>query len=531
LRFFYLQVAKNDFFCDLARQQHETTRQIRAQRGAIFDSQGRELAVSIKSPSIYAEPHLIRNHEELAGILAPVLLMKEADLVLLLKRDSKFSWLKRMVVEETAGEVSVLNIPGIGVRYEDQRLYPNEGLTSHVLGFAGHDNHGLEGLELEYNSYLAGADGWVLMEKDGYRRRIFLWQNKVNHALNGYSLQLSIESVIQSIVEEKLIEGIKKYNALSGTVIVLEPDTGKILALANYPDFNPNNFEKEDPDALRNRGLTDYYEPGSAFKIVAASAALNEKKAKIDDIFDCEAGTYRYRGHTLHDHKPHDNLTFSEVIEFSSNIGACKIAQLLGNELFYEYIRKFGFGELTGIDLPGEVVGHIRSPRQWSKISITALPMGQEIGVTALQMAMAVSVIANGGLLVKPYLVNEIRDEKNEIIISFKPQVKHRVITEETAETMRGILSRVVENGTGKKAYLKEVKVAGKTGTSQKLEDDGSYSHRKFIASFIGFFPADDPKIAMVVVYDEPKPVYYGGSVAAPVFRKIASEIIRYLKL
>jgi cell division protein FtsI (penicillin-binding protein 3) len=342
---------------------------------------------------------------------------------------------------------------------------------------------------------------------------------------------LTLDEVIQFIAERELDKAYKSYHAKSAIIIVMDPHTGAILALANRPTFDLNGHKKAERDQIRNRSICDLFEPGSVFKIVTASAALQEQKVAEADRFFCENGTYRVANHILHDHQPHGWLTFREVIEQSSNIGTTKVAQILGPDIIYQYVRNFGFGSKTGIDLPGEIAGMIKQPRFWSKTSIGAVPIGQEVGVTALQLASAISVIANGGQLMKPYIVKEIRDKYGETIRQVQPVIVRNAISVDTAARVKKILTTAVENGTGKLAKIQGFTAAGKTGTAQKLEANGAYSHNKFVASFIGFAPAEDPVIAIAVVVDEPHPYYFGGVVAAPVFKNVATDVLRYLKM
>ena len=401
--------------------------------------------------------------------------------------------------------------------------------ASSVLGFAGLDNKGLEGLELFYDSYLRGEPGWALFLRDARQRKLGLYE-KIVLPKDGYNLVLTVDEVIQFIAERELDKAFKAYHAKGASIVVLDVHTGAILALANRPTFDLNEYAQATKEQIRNRTICDLFEPGSVFKIVTASAALEEKRVNEEDKFFCENGAYRVSTHILHDHRAHGTLTFREVIEQSSNIGTTKVAQMLGPDLIYKYVKLFGFGARLGIDSPGEISGIVKPPRFWSKLSIGAVPIGQEVGVTALQLATAISLIGNGGQLMKPYLVREIKDKYGETIKEFLPTLVRKVISIDTAARMKIILVGVIENGTGKLAKLSGFTAAGKTGTAQKLEPNGAYSHNKFIASFIGFAPAEDPLIAVVVVLDEPHPYYFGGVVAAPVFKNVAGDTLRYLK-
>ena len=365
--------------------------------------------------------------------------------------------------------------------------------------------------------------------RDARQKKLDIWEKMVLPK-DGLELVLNIDEVIQYIAERELDKAYRKYNAKGASIVVMDPHTGRILAMASRPTYDLDNHAKANKDVMRNRAICDLFEPGSVFKIVTASAALEEKKVSEEDTFFCGNGVYQVGGRILHDHVPHGTLTFRQVIEESSNIGTVKVAQILGADTVYRYIKAFGFGKKLGIDISGEISGMIKEPRYWSKTSISAVPIGQEVGVTALQLASAISVIANGGQLMKPYIVDSIRDKQGEVIKQNNPVLIRKVISVDTAARIRKILTGVVEEGTGRLAKVAGYSAAGKTGTAQKLEPNGAYSHNKFVASFIGFAPAEDPLLAIVVTVDEPHPVYFGGVVAAPVFQAVAGDVIRYIK-
>ncbi len=446
-----------------------------------------------------------------------------------LYRKKSFVWIARKLTPSQSGAVKKLNIKGLDFIKESRRSYPNSYLASQVIGFCGLDNTGLEGIELEYNKYLKGTQGWALVLRDARQKKLNLEQ-KMALPSDGYNLVLTIDEVIQYIAERELDKAFKVFHAKGASLVVIDPHTGAILAMVNRPTFDLNQYNKSVKDNQRNRSISDLFEPGSVFKIVTASAALEENKVTEEDKFFCENGAYRVGGRILHDHQPHGTLTFRQVIEESSNIGTTKVAQILGPEVVYRYVKLFGFGQKTGIELPGEISGMIKEPRYWSKTSISAIPIGQEVGVTTLQLAAGLSVIANGGQLMKPYIVKEIRDKRGEVIKSFSPVIARRAISESTANRVKKILTGVVEEGTGRLAKITGFTSAGKTGTAQKLEPNGTYSHNKFVASFIGFAPAEDPIIVIAVVVDEPHPYYFGGVVAAPVFKNVAGDTLKYLQ-
>ncbi len=528
-RLFFIQCFRNKYLTSLAQKQQNLFIHLEPQRGTILDRNSRPLAINLPSESLYAVPREIKHKEDILKLLPSILEVEQSHLEKRLNSNKHFIWLARKLSPDVADRIKKLKIAGLYFIRESKRVYPNLHLASHLLGFAGLDNRGLEGIELFYDKYLAGTSGWGVMLRDARQERLGLWEKLVLPS-NGFNLILTIDEVIQFIVERELDRIMERFHSRGGSVIVMNPLTGEILALANRPSFDLNKTPQIDDRVKRNRAITDLIEPGSVFKIITASAALEELDINEQDRFFCEDGAYRVANHILHDHRPHGWLTFREVFEQSSNIGVTKVAQKIGEDLLYKYIKKFGFGDKLGIDLPGEIAGTIKQPNLWSRISIGAIPIGQEVGVTVLQLASAISTIANQGKLMKPYVVGRIQDESGSTIKQFSPQLLSQVISPQTASRLTEILVGVVENGTGKSAQIKGLRVAGKTGTAQKLEPNGSYSHRKFVASFIGFAPADNPKIAVALVIDEPRPYYFGGVVCAPAFKNICENVLRYLE-
>jgi len=529
-RLFFIQFFNSSYFAGIAQKQHSLFVELEPRRGSIYDTNLKPQAVNVSVDSVYACANFIpdKNKEAIIRQLAPILNLDYAYLRDRLYRKKSFIWLARKLSPSQSEAIKKLNIKGLDFFKESKRSYPNSYLASHIIGFCGLDNIGLEGIELGYNGYLRGTEGWALILRDARQNKLDLEQ-KMAIPTDGNNLILTIDEVIQYIAERELDKAYKAFHAKGASLIVMDPHTGAILAMANRPTFDLNQYNSIDRDNRRNRSISDLFEPGSVFKIVTASAAIEEKKVVEEDKFFCENGSYQVGGRILHDHQPHGWLTFREVIEESSNIGTTKVAQILGPQLIYQYIKLFGFGTKSGINLPGEISGMIKDPRFWSKTSISAVPIGQEVGVTALQLASAISVIANGGELLKPYIVKEIRDNHGEIIKSFSPTLVRKVISLDTANRVKKILTGVVEEGTGKLAKIKGFSAAGKTGTAQKLEPNGAYSHSKFVASFIGFAPAEDPVITVVVVVDEPRPYYFGGVVAAPVFKNVTGDVLKYL--
>lgn len=511
--------------------QHNVTIELSPKRGFILDRNLKPLALSLKADSVYAVARDVKNKREVAKELSEILNRDEEVLYERLTRDKQFVWLARKVSVDVARKVQALGINGISLIDETKRFYTGGFLASHVIGFVGIDNAGLEGLELLYDRYLKGAAGEKSIARDAKGRQLPFLVRRHIPPVDGCDLILTIDEVIQHITEEALEKIYKKYNAKAATAIVMNPKNGDILAMANYPNYDLNDFASSDAISRKNTAVSSYFEPGSVFKIVTASACLEEKSTSFEKVFYCEKGSWYVRGHILHDHRPHAELTFREVIEKSSNIGTVKAAMLLGEENLYKYIKLFGFGEETGINLPGEIPGVIRPPDKWSRYSITAIPMGHEIAATPIQLAYAASAIANKGILVKPRIVSKIIDSNGQTIREFMPAVKRRVISEETALKVTKLLEGVILRGTGKRARIPDYRAAGKTGTASKIEPSGRYSKTRYMASFVGFAPVDDPAIVVCVMVDEPRPQYFGGTVAAPVFKEITDATLRYLQI
>lgn len=526
-RLLYIQFFRANFLNTLAEKQHNLFTELEPRRGTIFDRKLRPLGINVSCDSLYAVPVEIKDKYGAAKQLNNILNLEMSYLLNRLNRKKYFIWIERKISDDKADKIKELGIKGLGFIKESRRFYPNKEIASQILGFAGTDNDGLEGLELGYDAYLKGEPGWLRCIRDA-KQRALVMSEKIMPARDGYDLVLTIDEVIQFIAEYELDNIYKKSRAKAATIIIMDPNTGEILALANRPTFNPENpaasFEER-----RNRAIADYFEPGSVFKIVTAAAALENGIVKESDRFFCENGEYRVANHILHDHQSHGWLTFREVMIESSNIGVTKVAQKTGPNLIYKYAKLFGFGSRSGIDLPGEISGSLKHPSQWSKTSIGAIPIGHETGVTVLQLTNMIASVANGGLLYKPYIVKAVKDSHGEIIKEFSPVMLHRVISEDTAQRLKDILAAVVSEGTGRLAALDNFSVAGKTGTAQKIEG-GRYSHDKFIATFVGFAPVENPRIAVVVMVDEPRGTYFGGTVSAPVFKNVADKVLKYLE-
>lgn len=529
IRLFYLQTVRHGLFVEIANEQHTISIELPPKRGTIFDAKMRALAVNLNVDSVYADSRQVKNKLKTARIVSSILNLKEDFVSERLSRDKSFIWIKRKVSPEEARKIKRAKLKGVGLIKESKRLYPNRDLASHLIGISDIDNKGLEGLELLYDRYLKGESGWLTSTQDARQKLLRSYHDELIPPKNGFNIVITIDEVIQHIAERELYKAYEKYNAKAASIIVMNPASGDILAMASLPNFDLNNPAGRSANSIRNRAINDFFEPGSVFKIVTAAAALEESVVNFNTRFYCENGEYRIGRRILHDHTPHGVLTFKEVIEKSSNIGTVKVASLFGKERMYKYMKAFGFYDRTSVDLPGEVIGMNRPISKWSGVSMYAIPMGHEVTTTAIQLASAISVIADNGYLVRPRIVKEILDEKGQVIKEFPPRIMRKVISPKTAARVRGILMGVVESGTGKKAKIEEYHAGGKTGTAQKAEQGGVYSHERFIASFVGFAPVERPILSMVVCIDEPRPVYYGGEVAAPVFKNVMDESLKYL--
>lgn len=531
VRLLFVQLGAAKPLSKLASDQYKTFISLLPKRGIIYDRNLKELAVSINLDSVFLDPVLVENKRDAARKLSRVLNIDESGIFKKLSEKKRFVWLKRKVQPDMERAIRKLSIKGVGFIKEPKRVYPNRTLASHVVGFVGLDDVGLEGIELMFDRFLKGTIGWRYTIRDAKKREVLGYEYREIPPADGNDVVLTIDSVVQAIAERELGKSFEKYNAKGGNIIVMDPYSGDILALANRPTYDPNNIKESSVEARRNRAICDFFEPGSSFKMVTATAVLEEDVVGLDDEFFCENGEFKWYSHVYHDHKPYGWLSFSDVIKYSSNIGTMKSAIKLGKKRLYRYIKRFGFGKKTGINLPGEVSGIIRHPSKWSKLSLCSISMGQEMAVTTIQLACAISSLANGGYYIKPRIIDRIQDKTGQVIERFASKRMQRVVSEETARKVRGILREVVDGGTGKRAEIKGYFPAGKTGTAQKIEPDGRYSHRKYTSSFIGFLPYEDPRFVIVVVMDEPRPFYYGGTVCAPVFKEVAEQLMRYYKI
>lgn len=541
LRLVYLQVYQASELADQAERQQERVIKLKPKRGTIYDRMGRELAVSLDVDSVYGVPSGVDNPRRLAKQLSLILRKDRRGLEKRLAGDRQFVWLSRKVGPGRAEKIRKLGSKEIGLRLETRRFYPKKTLAGPVLGFLGVDNEGLEGLELAYDKTLRGASGWVIAEKDAVGRTVFPGGGGFQYKLPkpGNDIILTIDEVIQHIAEKELDAALARSRAKGGVSLVMNPHTGEVLALSvrlaarGRRAFNPNEPRRSKPAEWRNRAVTDMYEPGSIFKPFLAAAAIEERVVRPLENLDCSKGKLKLAGRVIRDAHENGVLTFTDVIALSSNIGTVTVALRLGEERLAQYITAFGFGKKTGIDFPGEISGQIKDPDLWSGVSIGSIAIGQEIGVTPIQMATAYCALANGGVLMKPYIVSEIIDHGGEEGKKFQPQTVGRVITEETCAEVNAMLQQVIETGTGLKARLSGYTAAGKTGTAQKVDPKtGKYSREDFVSSFAGFAPANDPKLVILVMIDSPKgPDHFGGTVAGPAFKAIAEQSLTYLQV
>jgi cell division protein FtsI/penicillin-binding protein 2 len=569
---------------ELSAQARENTRReflLEPRRGDILDAKGNILATSAFVKTVCADPALIGNRQaEVARTIAPLLQASESELIQRLAprlgRNAQgaiitnhYVVLKRKVPVEAwqnvhmamtnlsfgldekklprAEQAFYRNLRHGAIyteRFDDQqRVYPNQALAAHVLGYVGMEERemdgrrlletsGKDGIERSFDAKLAGVRGWRLTETDRPGHEVVPLREQDVEPHDGLNVVLTIDSVVQHIVESALAEAVEKHSPISISGIAVRPRTGEILALATLPNFDPNNPGAASEDARRNRVIADVAEPGSTFKIVVVSGALNDGVVRLSDTFDCEHAHFYFAGRMLHDHESYGVLSVEKIITKSSNIGAAKIGIKMGESRLYDYVRSYGFGTPTGLWLPGEIGGIVHPVKKWSKVSIARIPMGQGIAVTSLQMMMAMCAIANKGVLMRPMIVDRLEDRDHQVKAKYSPQRVRQVISEAAAEQMVAALKTVVSpEGTAAKAALAHYTAAGKTGTAEKSGGPAGYLPGKYFASFIGFFPADKPEVCISVMMDEPKQGYYGGQIAAPVFKQIAEKVANYLNI
>ncbi len=530
LRLTDLMIFNHKSLSERAKLQHVKVEDIQVRRGIIFDRQGREFALNIELESLYCDPEILDLNNDGLKRLASVIAKEPRFILSKIHNEGRFAWVERKLEPDAVEKIKGLNIKGLGFMTEAKRFYPKGKLASHILGFVGIDNQALEGVELKYDRYMKTSGGKIFLERDAIGRTL---SSGVDTEAKGNNIVLTIDEGLQHIVEKEIDKAMAKWKAATASVIMMDPFTGEILALANRPTYDPNKGGNANGSEKRNRAITDCYEPGSTFKIIIGVGSLEEKILKPETLFDVSRGGIEVGGKTIHDVHKYGVLSFKEVIQKSSNVGSIMIGMKLGKERMYKYAKLLGIGEKTGVDLPGEVSGWMQPPERWSGTSLGAIPIGQEVAVTPLQILRAYSAIANGGFLVRPRVVSETVSPDGRVLASFKDREMKRVISPKTAETFKDILKTVTEEGgTGKSASVDGNEVAGKTGTAQMINPvTKRYSREKFVSSFVGFVPADNPRLAIIVVIYEPKGQIYGGVVAAPVFRDIANQALSYLDI
>ena len=528
-RLAHLQIVRSRELSALAERQYSRPVALEAQRGPIVDRHGTPLAASSPAESLFAQPRTVGDPVRVAARLAPIVKIPEEDLHTALVSQRPFVWLKRRLPPAVAASVRALREPGLALVPEPLRLYPNRELAAHILGFEGADG-GLEGIERSWNDTLAGTAGKAVVGRDALGREIEM-QRVLQTPAPGHGVMLTVDAHIQYVAEREIDAAFRRTSARAAMAVVMEPRTGDLLALAIRPTFNPNTFlDVPSRDYWRNRAVTDPFEPGSTFKVILAAAALEEGVVRPDDRVFGENGAITIAKTTIHDWKKYGWLTFSEVLQNSSNVGSIKVGLALGPDRYYRYMTAFGFGRPTGVGLSGESRGQLREPLKWSALSLPTMSLGQEVSVTALQMVTAFSAVANGGTMMRPRLVKSVFDANGRETRRFEPEAVRQVISPETARTLTRILISVVEAGTGHRAAIPGYAVAGKTGTAQKLDSaTHRYSRAPGVLSFIGFAPADEPRFVMLVMLDEPKNEKWGSEAAAPIFSAIGREVLRYL--
>ncbi len=548
-RLIYLQVGKHEEYTALAAQKHSIRQPIPANRGMILDRNGEILAASIPVRKVILDGTHVKKPADLAQLAAPYLGLPEDALEKTLKEEVEKKSQFKVVLPELAEEkflalqkaMEEKSLRGLYFYQNSVRSYPNGPMLSHVLGFLArkdpNDEHvvGMNGIERSMEQYLAGEDGYRHIERDRTGREIVIYRGQEHAPRHGLTVQLTVDMGLQAILETELENAFKELKPETASGIIVNPKTGEILAISNRPTFDLNDINAAKPEQMKNRAILDMVEPGSTFKIVAASCALNEGVVNEKTQIYCENGSFSYGGRILRDHHGYGQMTVHDILMKSSNIGSAKLAMMSGDQTFYEYVRRFGFGERTGIDLPGEIPGLVHPPAKWDKLTITRMPMGHSIAVTPLQITMAMSVIANGGKLMRPHIIKSIKDQDGNEIQRMEPEVVRQVIPEKTANYVSNALTDVVgDGGTATLAKVDGYTVAGKTGTAQKVDPKGGYAAGKYVVSFVGYLPVEDPQFVCLIIVDDAKissGLNYGGLVAAPVFSRVAEKAARYLDL
>ena len=527
----YLQVFFGPSLAEKASDQYEKTVQTHGKRGSIFDTRMREIAVSIETLSLAAYPRKIQNPRQTAQAIARILKVKSKGIAQKLKSRRSFVWIKRQITPKQAQALKALHIEGLEFLPEHSRYYPNRTMAAQLVGFTGIDGNGLEGIEYQFDAELAGRKGIATVLKDAFGRG-FETEDDLTANMSGNNVVLAIDGAIQHLAEKALQQAVEGHKAKSGIAVVMAPASGDVLALAHVPLFNPNAFSDYSREVRRNRAITDAFEPGSTMKLFSVAAALDSGVFSPHTIFFCENGKYRIGSNTVHDTKKHGWLSIQRIVKYSSNIGAVKIGEAIGGDTLHKALQRFGFGRPTGIESPGETKGSLGANKKWTTFDVAAISFGHGVSVSAVQLTSAVAAIANQGQQMKPRVVLKITDARGRSVRTFPPQSAGQTISPQTAAAITRMMEMVLtEGGTGVKAALEGYSACGKTGTAQKINKDGSYAKDRYIASFAGFTPVENPRLAILVMIDEPQGDYYGGTVAAPVFREIAQSALGYLNV
>ncbi|AQV01746.1 MULTISPECIES: peptidoglycan D,D-transpeptidase FtsI family protein [Desulfococcus] len=527
----YVQIYQGPWLSQKAISEIEKVMTVREKRGVIYDRNHHELAMTIDAVSISAFPRFMKDKSDAAARLSKALGLKADRLKAKLTAGNGFKWIKRKVTPREVRAVRELSIEGIDFVSEHSRYYPQGSLAAQITGFTGVDGRGLEGIEFYYDAQLKGEERKLKVMKDALGKK-FGGEREEPFESSARNLVLTVDKTIQYITERALKEAVVEYKAKSGMAVVMNPLTGAVYAIANYPFFNPNAFDQFDRSAYRNRAITDTFEPGSTMKIFSVAAAIEYGGCTPNTIFYCENGKYKVGRFTIHDTHEYGWLSLRKILKFSSNIGAMKMSEMIGAQSLHQTLKNFGFGDPTGIDCPGEAPGALSQYQKWSQVHTGVVSFGHGMSATAIQLAAAVSAIANKGVLMRPYMVSAVTDQKGNVVEAFNPQIMKRAVSEKTAETMKEMMRSVVETGgTGTEADIEGYTVCGKTGTARKVNKDGRYERGSYISSFVGFAPAENPIMTVLVVIDDPQKKYYGGLVAAPAFKKIVRESLNYMDI
>lgn len=532
-RSFELQMLQSEKLSAGAKKQHSRVYKMPPVRGTLLDRNKKPLATSVWATSIYLNPKEVKDPHKLARTISKPLGLPREKLIGLTRSKKPFVWIKRGEDPGTAKKIKALNLPGVGFTEEQKRIYPKGALLGQAIGFTNVDLKGVEGLEYGFEKMLAGKPATARIRTDGRGNRISdVLLNTKEQSTKGNDVLLTVDSNIQHITETALEKGVKEAKADRGAVLLMNPQTGEILSMASYPFFDPNRFGEFPQETIKNLPVWMSFEPGSTLKVFLAATLLEEEMGDENTEYDCENGKRKIGPKVIKDVHGHGILTVSETITYSSNICAWKMGRTLGKKKLHDSLRNFGFGDTVGVDLPGEARGKIQNLRNWGDLELATISFGQGISVTSIQLATALSSIANGGYLMKPYIVKKIISPEGKVLMEKNPELVKKVISYDTASKVTGILEQVVERGTGKNAAISGYRVAGKTGTAQMPDPEtGTYHESRYLSSFIGFAPADDPRLALVVIVENPRTHTYGGVIAAPIFKSITEKVLFYMQI